>query len=65
MTTQRRLEDGGTGAVQCPPRGTRIPVEVCAACQWLLDVAWHDGDATVRCAPPAGRFPTERDLVRA
>jgi hypothetical protein len=53
MSTLRILDDHVTGAVACPVRGSLAPIEVCATCQWLLDLQDVDGAATVRCAPPA------------
>jgi hypothetical protein len=64
MSTLRTLDDHRTGAVPCPVRGTLVPIEVCASCQWLLDVQGDDV-ATVRCAPPptARLLAVEQELV--
>jgi hypothetical protein len=53
MSTLRILDDHVNGVVACPVRGQLAPVEVCASCQWLVDVQDVDGATTVRCAPPA------------
>jgi hypothetical protein len=65
MSTLRTLDDHRTGAVACPVRGSLAPIEVCASCQWLLDVHGVDDAATVRCAPPpiARLFAGEPEVV--